>query len=263
MKTSYRRPRMYTVGAIVAIGVIVPILVASALLFGLQLSPVTATQASTTPSKTANSATNSTAVMPGPCAGASPYRSGPDSPPSHGDNASLSFPIFAMPTFETAEVCVVYADSNPTFNATMDLTKAAVVGSFGTHVYPNGTVKHPFVPAPGITVTPNETKIALGGSGPTKAFVAFTISSTNGTKGLYFLNIAGLAPEACNNEFRFAVGYSFTASNETGPYFPIPAGFSSCSPSGGTLSSVVYAVVHLAITPLSCATITCDLNETS
>jgi hypothetical protein len=261
MKTSYRGPRIFTVGGIVAVGVIVPILVASALLFGLQLSPATTTQ--TSPSKTTSSmaASSTITATPGPCAGASPY-TGPDSPPPHGDNSSLSFPIFAMPTLGTSEVCVVYADSNPTFNATMDLTKAAVVGSYGTQVYSNGTVKHPFVPAPGITVTPNETKIALGGTGPTKAFIAFTISSTNATRGLYFLNIAGLAPEACNNEFRFAVGYSFTGSNETGPYFPIPSGFSSCSPSGGTLSSVVYAVAHLTITPLSCATITCDLNET-
>jgi hypothetical protein len=58
------------------------------------------------------------------------------------------------------------------------------------------------------------------------------------------------------------VGYNFTQPNETGSYFPLPSGFSACSPSGGTISAYVYEVKDLALTRLTCGIVTCDLNDT-
>jgi hypothetical protein len=161
-----------------------------------------------------------------------------------------------------AEVCVVYSTAASADNFTLDLTKGAMIGTFGTTVYPNGTITHPFVAASGISVSPNQTKLALGGSGPLTTNVAYTIH-TNASKGFYFLNIAGLEPVACNNEFRLAVGYNFAASNETGAYFPLPTGFSSCSPSGGAESAQLYLVKGLAVVTLMCGTVSCDVNDTN
>jgi hypothetical protein len=262
MRTNYNRPSVITIGAIIAIGIMVPVLVASVLVFSMQAPLVTmAAGPAPTPS------TSSTSGSPGPCAGGSPY-TGPDSPaPTNAYNTSLAFPIFAMPANGVVEVCVVYVDTDPATNVTLDLASGAIVGTFGTQVYPNGTVGYPFMGAPNITVTANQTEIALGGTEPATVDVAYTISANGGSRGFYFLNIGGLAPESCTDEFRLAVGYNFTQSNETGPYFPIPSGFGSCNPAGADVVnvqyySVVYAVKGVVVVPLACGTLTCDLDET-
>jgi hypothetical protein len=261
MRTNYSRPSGITIGAIIAVGVLVPVLVASVLIFNLQ-APVETISGNPAPS-----AKSSTGGAQGPCAGGSPY-AGPDSPAiTNTYNATLAFPILTIPANEVAEVCVVYTDTNPAANITLDLTSGATVGTFGTQVYSNGTVGHPFIAAPNITVAANQTEVALGGTRPAIADVAYTISTSAGSKGFYFLNIGGLAPESCNNEFRLAVGYNFTPSNETGPYFPIPSGFSSCNPAGADVVNVqfysmVYAVKDVVVVPLACGTLTCDLDET-
>jgi len=261
MRTNYSRPSVITIGAIIAIGIIVPVLVASVLIFNMQAPVETISGSPAPPVK------SSTSGVQGPCAGGSPY-TGPDSPaPTNTYNTTLAFPIIAIPANEIAEVCVVYTDTNPGANITLDLARGAIVGTFGTGVYPNGTVGHPFIAAPNVTVAANQTELALGGTGPATADVAYTISTGAGSKGFYFLNIGGLAPESCTDEFRLAVGYSFTQSNETGPYFPIPSGFSSCNPAGADVVnvqyySVVYAVKDVVVVPLACGKLTCDLNET-
>ena len=257
MRTSYSRPSFITIGVIIAIGIIIPALAGYVLVLGLQGPAPSTIQSSSAPHVSSSSTTS----IPGPCAGGSAY-SGLDSPVPKHDNTSLSFPILSMPANGTAEVCVAYVDSDPPVNTTMDLTKGAMIGLFGTTVYANGTVKHPFMAASNITITPNQTKLALGGTGASMVDVAYTIKTNGNATGFYFLNIDGLAPEACNDEFRFAVGYNFTQANETGSYFPLPVGFSSCSPSGGTISAYVYEVKDIAVIPLTCGTVTCDLNET-
>jgi hypothetical protein len=257
MRTSYSRPSSVTIGLLIALGVLVPTLVASMLVFGLQ-SPSPTQAQSTSASPPASSASSTVAI--GPCAGGIPY-SGLGSPAPKHDNTSLAFPILSVPAKGTVEVCVAYAMADKSDPVTVNLTKGLVIGTYGTRVLANGTVEHPFKPAPGIEIAANQTSLQLGGTGPTMTDVAYTVT-TNGTRGFYFLNVASLAPEACNNEFRFAVGHSFTASNATGPYFDIPSGFSSCSPSGGQLSSFVYMTKGMTIVPLTCGTVTCDLNET-
>jgi len=258
MRTSYRRPSIITIGVIIAIGIVIPALAGYVLVLGLQGPAPEAIQNSSAPPAASSS---STTITPGPCVGGTAY-AGLDSPvPAH-NNTSVSFPILSMPAGGTAEVCVVYIDSDPPVNTTMDLAKGAMIGTFGTVVYANGTVEHPFMAASNITIAPNQTKLALGGTGPAVVDVAYTIKADGSAKGLYFLNIGGLAPEACNDEFRFAVGYSFTQANETGPYFPLSSGVSSCSPSGGTISAYVYEVKEIIVTTLACGVVTCNLNET-
>jgi hypothetical protein len=255
MRMAYSRPSSVTIGVLIAVGIIVPALVAAELVLGLQGTVPTTIQNSSAPS------TSSSTIIPGPCAGASAY-TGLDSPAAESDNGSLSFPIFSMPENGTAEVCVVYTDAAAPVNAAMNLTDGALVGTFGTAVFSNGTVVHPFIAASGVSVTPNQTQVALGGTGPTTIDVAYTIRTNASSKGFYFLNIGGLTPEICNNEFRFAVGYDFTQGNQTGSYFPLPSGFSSCGVSGGTFYSDVYEVKDMIVTPLLCGMVTCDLNET-
>jgi hypothetical protein len=262
MRTSYSRPSRIAVGAIIAIGILIPTLLASTLVLGLQ-GPAPAGTAeqstTTTAAKFTSSSNQSAAIPPGPCEGAVKY-AGLDSPaPAH--NATLAFPILAVPVDGEAQLCVTYADSEPTANVTLDLANGTVAGTFGTKLYPNGTLTHPFMSAQGITVTSNMTVIKLGGGSPAVAFVAFTIR-TNATRGFYFLNVAGIAPDACSDEFRLAVGYTFAAANASGSYFPIPAGFGACNPSGGQVSAAVYAVKDITVVPLSCGILTCDLNET-
>jgi hypothetical protein len=257
MRTNYSRPSFITIGVIIALGIVIPALAGYVLVLGLQGPAPTTIQNSGSPSPHASSSSGS----PGPCVGSSAY-TGLDAPVPKHDNTSVSFPIFSVPANGVAEVCVVYVDSDPPVNTTMDLTKGATVGTFGTVVYPNGTVKHPFMADSNITVTANQTKLALGGMGPAMVDVAYTIRTNGSATGFYFLNIGGLAPEACNNEFRFAVGYSFTQANRTGSYFPLPPGLSACTPSGGTISAYVYQVKGIVVTPLACGVVTCDLNDT-
>jgi hypothetical protein len=256
---SYNGPSTITIGVLIAIAILVPALAASVLVFGLQGPLPTATSsAEAAPPK---AITNSTITMAaGPCAGAQKYE-GLDSPLPV-TNVTLSFPIFAIPAATATEVCVVYVNTDPTVNVTVDLAKGASVGTFGTQLFPNGTVVHPFVAAAGVSVVANQSKLVLGGDEPAAAYVAYTIQG-NGTRGFYFLNIAGVAPDACSDEFRLAIGYSFTSSNATGSYFPIPEGYGSCGPSGGPESAAVYAVKGVVVVPLMCGTLTCDNDQTA
>ncbi|MGA2666297.1 MAG: hypothetical protein ABSF83_15275 [Nitrososphaerales archaeon] len=268
MRRSYSRPSRVTVGALIAVAVIVPILVVATLTLGLQgtapvvargsSSPSTAFSSSSLPPTSSASAT----VTPGPCEGGTAY-AGLDSPAPAYDNTCLAFPILAVPENGTSEVCAAYVDAAAPLGVAWNLTDGAQVGSFGTKVYQNGTVEHPFVAAPGVSVSPNQTRIALGGAGPAMVDVGYTITTNGSAKGFYFLNVAGLAPESCNNEFRLVVGYDITTKNGTGALFSIPAGFSSCSPSGGQSSAYVYMTKGATVTPLVCGVATCDLNETA
>lgn len=266
MRSSYGRPSWITVGVIIALGVLLPSLAVSTLLFGLNGNPAPAatiqssgsSSTSTSSTSTMKSSNASMAVVPGPCQTAQKYTGLDAADPL--SNISVTFPIFAVPLSGTAELCVHFADTTPAVNATLDLTKQVMIGTYGSEPGPNGTTVHPFIPATGITVTPNGTTLSLGGGSPTMVDVAFTIHA-NASRGLYYLNVAGIAPDACTAEFRFAVGYTFTSSNESGSYFPMPAGFGSCTPSGGVVSDSIYAIQNITVIPLSCGVLTCDVKE--
>ncbi len=263
MRTSYSRPSRFTIGAMLVIGILIPILIGSVLVFGLQSpAPVTQTQTSQNTTSTKLVSLNTSTIMtPGPCVGAMKYSGLDSADPAH--NATLTFPIFAIPLNGTAEICITYSLSAtmPNMNVTMNLTTGVTIGTFSTTLYPNGTVEHPFLPAKGIEISPNQTKITVGGPDPPSIEVAYTIRADS-TKGFYFLNVGAIAPEACNDEFRLSVGYVFTQANDSGSYFPIPAGSSNCTPSGGEISSAIYAVKGVIVIPLECSDLTCDLNDT-
>jgi len=291
-------PRKLTIVVLIILVALSPVLIVSTLALGLQApnppppantSSVTATptasgsngsstssstfpsgttSSSTTGSTTTTVTTNSVTIS-GACENATAYQ-GIDStsPPTTNSTTDTSFPIFSVKAGQTVVVCVAWVDSLPVATP-LNITQGVSVGSYETQTFPNGTLKTEFIPATNVSVTPDHPTITLGGSAGPLLVVAYTIRTSPTAKGFYFMNVQGLYPTACDNEFRFAVGYAFTDANKSGPYFPLPSGMGACGSAGGVLGpappggvySQVYATSGIAVTNLSCGSFSCDLRQ--
>jgi len=171
-----------------------------------------------------------------------------------------SFAILSMPTTSVGELCVTYYDADKNASKTLDLVSGGVhVGKYVSHSIGNGQFSSTFNQTSDVSVIATQSNITLGGSAPSQITIAYVIV-TDGKKGFHFLNIGYLGPAFCAVEFPFAVGYTFTQANKTGPYFQNLSPFgNSC---GIMLREVVYARVYGALgiqmTYVNCGAAVCD-----
>src|SRR2546425_10495961 len=170
------------------------------------------------------------------------------------------FVMLAMPTTSVGELCVTYYNANKNASTTLDLVSGGVhVGKYVSHSIGNGQFSSTFNQTSDVSVIATQSNITLGGSAPSQITIAYVIV-TDGKKGFHFLNIGYLGPAFCAVEFPFAVGYTFTQANKTGPYFQNLSPFgNSC---GIMLREVVYARVYGALgiqmTYVNCGAAVCD-----
>lgn len=273
------RPGKPTVVVLLALVILTPVLIISALVVGA--TPATAPPApnegevltlsgQSSTSLSVSTTTAAATTISSACQNATSY-SGIDSvSPMLYNSSAQSFPILSMRPGQTALLCIEWT-STLTVSNPINLTGSLSIGNYSTKTFPNGTLKTLFTPSPDFVVKPAQTPIFLGDGGGPSLVVGYTINATAGSKGFYFLNVQGLFPTGCDDEFRFAVGYSFTDANKSGDYFPLPAAMGSCADAGGILGppmpppggiySQLYATSGIKITSLDCSKILCDLRQ--
>jgi len=160
-----------------------------------------------------------------------PY-SGRDSPTDNPNN-TRQFPIISVPLDHVAILCVTYYDNNRNKSLNINLNEALQVGSIQGYPYsgcsPGPCTTYNFTSSPNFEVMSNVTSVEIGGNGNSMVTVAYAIIPNGGSPGFYWMSLSYIAPVSCSNEFPFAYGYSFSASNASLRYFPLPSGFySSC-----------------------------------
>ena len=248
-----------------AIAIVLAAVVISA---GIVASPVlqstrTMTLTETTTRTTTTELTETILAPLGRCEAAAKYF-GLDSTFNNSLTASYhvngSFAILSMPTTAVGELCVTYYNANQTSSMTIDLVSGGVhIGKYVSHSIGNGQFSSTFNQSSDVSVIATQSNITLGGSAPSQITIAYMIV-TDGSKGFHFLNIGYLGPVFCGVEFPFAVGYTFTQANKTGPYFQNLSPFvNGC---GIMLREAVYARVYgllgIQMTYVNCGAAVCD-----
>ena len=164
-----------------------------------------------------------------------------------------------MPTMAVGELCVTFYNANRTSSKTLDLVSGGVsVGKYVSHSIGNGQFSATFNQSSDVSVIATQSNVTLGGNAPSQITIAYVIV-TDASKGFHFLNIGYLGPVFCELEFPFAVGYTFTQANKTGPYFQNLYLFgNSC---GIMLREVTYARLYgtlgIQMTYVNCGAAVC------
>jgi hypothetical protein len=199
-----------------------------------------------------------------------PY-GGVDSPSSNSSEIQ-AFPIISVPKDNSATICVTYYDNNPNKNDTVSVTGNLEVGEIEAMPYsgcsPSPCTSYSFVASNNFKVTANVTSFLLGAAHATRVTVAYVITALSESPGFYWLNINMLAPFNCAVEYPFAYGYTFTAANSSGQYFPLPQGFDGgcITYNSAFYSQSAYAYVtavsnNTSVVPLNCGAYSCDVKQ--
>ena len=195
---------------------------------------------------------------------------------SASDNSTAveSFPIISVPKGQVAYICVTYHDDNRNKTQTIDFNGTVQVGTIeGSPYYgcsPSPCASYSFVNSSDFEIRSNVTSAEMGGNGTSQVTVAYAIIPTGESPGFYWLNVPYLAPTSCPIEFPFANGYSFTQSNSSGQYFPLPKGYGgsciayspnyySAYPPFGYLVAVSS---NVGVTSPNCGAYMCDVRQT-
>lgn len=280
MAARSRGPRKLTLVVLIFFVAVTPIFIISSLVLGLQppnappsLSPnttTTASSSSTSSSLSTSSATVNTITVSRDCQNQTRYSGIDSASPALYNTSTASFPIFSIRPGQSAILCVAWV-SSLMVDMQVNVTKAVSIGNYTTHTFANGTTKTIFSPAVGVTVTTSKSLITIGETAGPLLVVPYTITAASESKGFFYMNVQSLFPTGCDNEFRFAVGYTFTDANKTSPFFPLPKGMGVCADGGGVVApappggiySQVYSTGGLRVTDLACGSFICDLHQPS
>jgi len=188
-------------------------------------------------------------------------------------SAVEAFPIISVSKGRSVVLCVTYYDNNPNKNESVSMTGSISIGTIeampNSGCSPSPCTSYSFASSSKFRISDNISGFILGAGHASHVTVGYMITPTGDQPGFYWLNIGALAPFSCAVEFPFAYGYTFTGSNSSGQYFPLPSGyFAGCITYNSNYYSE-YAYAYLtavsndtSIVPLNCGGYSCDVSQT-